>query len=534
MLGSSVSPTQLFKRREKRRSDLSSILSRSPPLAISSAPVSPLHASPFTSPNQGLSLVNEEDDAEHEQTNTGGYHPFGAAALELHRSRKSAGMEAFKSPPPSYFSDLPPPTHNTSSTLSPGSKYTPIQPPRHQFSLIALNQAVQGAMASKRYACSHLLALRFAEEEDEGYWEDVRSVMGLLASTLVDASSRLAEALEDAEREQSRYQTPTPSLVTSLHVSDDEEKGSNRMGDARLKEDRRQSSNVSFAPLPSHLSRFAAHVEGITTALDDARDYLQECVASLREEPDSTTVWSNRKHRPRPLHASTADTEEEPHVLHVYERLRRELGLALRECERGKERLYDVVYPPDLCDEDEDSANELPGLGHDASDDSDKPDPTFPFDEEVEQEQAGGYTVVTVTGAEGVMDDATSHLLFTASTQHLPPPGIEQVFEADTGGPAPPLREKSKLSREERIKLMKARRQSGGSVLGVGLEMDSTVAPEKGGGGGGVEKWGPGGEVVQELKDVIWKVKERRRKMTGGPPPDHHDHPSIEVGPDSS
>ena len=27
------------------------------------------------------------------------------------------------------------------------------------------------------------------------------------------------------------------------------------------------------------------------------------------------------------------------------------------------------------------------------------------------------------------------------------------------------------------------------------------------------EKWGPGGEVVQELKDVIWQVSERRRKM---------------------
>jgi hypothetical protein len=207
----------------------------------------------------------------------------------------------------------------------------------------------------------------------------------------------------------------------------------------------------------------------------------------------------------------------------VYERLRRELGLALRECERGKERLYDIVYPLELCDEDEDSVNELPGLGHDASDDSDKPDLSFPFDEEVEQEQAGGYTVVTLAGVEGVMDDATSHLLFTASTQHLPPPGIEQVFEADTGGPAPPLREKSKLSREERIKLMKARRQSGGSALG-GV-VDLTVAPEKGGVGGGgasggVEKWGPGGEVVQELKDVIWKVRERRRKMAGGPPPD--------------
>jgi hypothetical protein len=66
MLDSTVSSTKLLKRREKRRSDLSSILSGSPPLAVASAPVSPLRASPFTSPNQGLSLVNEEDDPEHD------------------------------------------------------------------------------------------------------------------------------------------------------------------------------------------------------------------------------------------------------------------------------------------------------------------------------------------------------------------------------------------------------------------------------------------------------------------------------------
>ena len=30
----------------------------------------------------------------------------------------------------------------------------------------------------------------------------------------------------------------------------------------------------------------------------------------------------------------------------------------------------------------------------------------------------------------------------------------------------------------------------------------------------GRERWGPGGEVVQELKDVIWKVGEKKRKMS--------------------
>jgi hypothetical protein len=388
-----------------------------------------------------------------------------------------------------------------------------MQSPRHQLSLTALNHALQGAMASKRYACSHLLALRFREEEDEGYWEDVRSVIALLTSTLVDASSRLTEALEHAERENLKDQNPTPFLVTSFRVSEEDEKNT-----SRTTQDRRRSSGISFAPLPSHLSRFAVHIEAITTSLNDARDHLQECVASLRKEQDIPPVWSGHRGRPQPPHSSSADVVEgESHALQAYDRLRRELGLALRECERGKERLLDVIYPPKLCNEEEDEDwADLPPLGHDASDGSDKLDMTFPFDEEVESERAVEY-IVNVEGTEGALDDATPHLLLTASTQHLPPAGIEQVFEADTSGAAASTRERSKLTREERIKLVKARRESGGGVAGVRMAKGLTPVSEK----VVMEKWGPGGEVVQELKDVIWKVGEKRRKMAGSPPSQH-------------
>jgi hypothetical protein len=91
-------------------------------------------------------------------------------------------------------------------------------------------------------------------------------------------------------------------------------------------------------------------------------------------------------------------------------------------------------------------------------------------------------------------------------------PGIEEVFEADMGTRAVFSRDRSKLTREERIKAAKARRESG---LGLGVAFgveggDGRVEPQK---MSGIEKWGPGGEVVQELKDVIWKVSEKRRKM---------------------
>jgi hypothetical protein len=94
----------------------------------------------------------------------------------------------------------------------------------------------------------------------------------------------------------------------------------------------------------------------------------------------------------------------------------------------------------------------------------------------------------------------------TATSQHLPPPGIEQVFESVSAA-QPFTRERSKLTRDERIRIAKARRESRFSVLGpVPDAHEEEQRPAR-------ESWGPGGEVVQELKDVIWKVGEQRRKM---------------------
>jgi hypothetical protein len=206
--------------------------------------------------------------------------------------------------------------------------------------------------------------------------------------------------------------------------------------------------------------------------------------------------------------------DEEPKALQAYERLRREVGLALRECERGRERLLEIVYPPlPILSDDEEEEEDLPALGHDVSDDSDKLDPISPRSEAEDTEGRPLAQVIDSTGGgfEG-LDDVTAHLLLTSTTHHLPLPGIEEVFEAETGlKMASFLRERSKLSREERIQLARTRRESGG---GHGLGLGLSGIEEGGGGKLERERWGPGGDVVQELKDVIWKVGERRRKMT--------------------
>jgi hypothetical protein len=200
------------------------------------------------------------------------------------------------------------------------------------------------------------------------------------------------------------------------------------------------------------------------------------------------------------------EKEELPKALGAYERLRRELGLALRECERGREKLLEIVYtsPTKAVVDDDEEYDDLPALSHDVSDYSDKPDPHSPMSEADDQ--------VIDNAVRESMDDVTAHLLLTST---LPMPGIEEVFEAETGSKALFFRERSKLSREERIKLSKVKRDSGrgGGGVKIGLGLNG-IEEEEGSGKVELERWGPGGDVVQELKDVIWKVGERRRKMS--------------------
>jgi hypothetical protein len=255
--------------------------------------------------------------------------------------------------------------------------------------------------------------------------------------------------------------------------------------------------------------RFATHVEALTNALNDAHKNLESCVASLRDR-DSTTsesaIGTQRHYAPQ-----DCGTEEEP-ALHAYERLRRELGLALRECERGREPLLDLLRPSFADEDEEDEEDLVPALGPDAeSSDSDKeaaharspsPSPFFslPSSELTNAQQGTQQEEDEVDAAHP--QSLESGDVLVVGLERLPPPGgIEQVFEADPdeGAPHHLARPRSKMSRAERIAAVKARRANDENA-----DVDAGGAATKG--------WaGPGGDVVQELKDVIWKVGEQRR-----------------------
>jgi hypothetical protein len=550
-LADAGSPTrQSLKRWEKRRSDVSALLLR-PSGIVMSAPTTPglvrslegvEEEKAMQSDLSGLSEQEADADAVVQPEERG---QFGPAALELRRERRSRGIEVFlpssRSPPPKYTPINSQPSFSShitrigsksshSTPTSPRSSYsasrfTTMQIPRHPFSLHSLNLALNGALAARRYAASHLLALRFGsggslddgERVTESYWEDVRAVIALLTSALANATAPLIGALDSAEGERLRTENPTPSASHSRSSSESPERASPLYHQEELRRRRRRRAHrssshfASFAPLPGHLTRFAAHVDALTNALNDARESLESCVASLRDS--DTTLTSHN-----PLQDADAP------ALQAYDRVRRELGLALRECERGREPLLELLRPPS-ADEDEEDEDEdrVPALGPDAeSSDSDKDaaharspslSPLFsarttPLAQEQEQQE----------GDEDGDEKDAAHAhgrerggVLVVGLERLPPPGIEQVFEADPDADAGDgahrlARPRSKLSRAERIAAVKSRRVN--AILGNAGDDDGDSAPV---GAGGEKQWGPGGDVVQELKDVIWKVGEQRR-----------------------
>ena len=515
---------------------------------------------------------------------------FGSAALDVKRKHMSGGLEAFRRMGyDSVASSRPSPRHQTSS-LSPSSRFTLLQTSRHPLSISALNLALQGALSAKRYTCSHLLALRFEEEEE--YWEDVRSVMALLTTSLVDATERLMDALDEAEKRRIKDQTPSlPSLSREASASPSNPATSPPQRTIPLQSRSRSppitlpshsrslsqaqhypqplylpqsltpiprhlrspsastSSSVppnasdsdfptiakakkpfrsieqmmSYAPMPSHLMRFAAHVDALTCALNGARDNLEQCVTALRDTASGKTrdpispdlSLDDPLADPQPQGSSPTTTSTTA-AIEAYERVRKELGLAFRECERGRDHLrhhvHQLTTPPPQDIEDVFSGSdmeELPPLGHDNG-------------TEESVEERGSMTVGALfqtsmlvanasLGLDDGDDDFSKHLESRLEDPHPKFIGVEEVFEADTEDLGGFKRERSKITREERIALAKAQRER----RELGLSSTDDWATNLSGTrhratSSGV---GPGAEVVQELKDVIWRVGERRRKM---------------------
>ncbi|XP_006461679.1 hypothetical protein AGABI2DRAFT_193079, partial [Agaricus bisporus var. bisporus H97] len=221
--------------------------------------------------------------------------------------------------------------------------------------------------------------------------------MELLIGALSDTSARLCEALRVVDAMRLRDQTPTP--VGSVDLGPSSTSPGSELAEVRKliaeKEGKRTRLSeimmagqdmtrtvggvVSFAPMPSPLSRFAGHVATIQTALEDSRRHLENCVSNLKSSDQHSSLFSSAEPQGA-FDIGNEDSDQHHPALRAYEKLRRELGFALRECERGRNRLLDIVKPPqpagmEFEEEQGESPDGVPGLAHDSqSDESEKHD----------------------------------------------------------------------------------------------------------------------------------------------------------------
>jgi len=264
-----------------------------------------------------------------------------------------------------------------------------------------------------------------------------------------------------------------------------------------------------FAPMPNQLSRFIRHMESMQSAITEAQVALRESVQLLSSAPSSAYV---------PASPSVIQDQELS-----FDCLRSALGVALRECERGRTPLMEHLRPSrnrfglglgdTIPEEDSDHLREsMPPLVHDDQEERSSTE-SMAISPPPHTLTHPDPLATIIEGNPG--NDRESH---APSLQQLLeqaimsiPDGREQVYEAEPESQISFDRKRPALSREERIKLVKARRASGPPPIpsSPGKEVKK-------------KKSRPGLDVVQELKDVIWQVGERRRRSgrSSGPTTD--------------
>ena len=446
------SPT-LLRKRENRRSDMQSLLKlgQSSPSKLQTPPHSPSLAQVLEDEEEDMdgfrpktnheASLNDRKDAR---------DTFGTAALYLRRRRRASGIELFGISTSRSVPSLRNPAMTSPRSSLSSSRFTSLSSNRHPFSLSALQSALHGALSARRYACAHLLALRFEEDaEDESYWENVRSVTSLLISSFEDAAARLHTAIGDMEARAQRDSeiTPDSSPRNSVALASGAQKPidtaapsvfeesveklslSNRL--SRLMESRFVLPSVVglFAPGPNLISRFSEHVEGMSSSMDDARVHLSDCVKELHSFLSSDLDEED----------ASINSSNEAALLETYDRFRHELGILLRECERGKSVLLDVLEARhrhrrgDTAYEETGSVSPshgsrirthpTSGSSKDSYDHADL-EPLTPAD--------GSPLIGTLPEvhdndeARGEVDDASHHLLLSTTAEHLPPPGLSR------------------------------------------------------------------------------------------------------------
>jgi hypothetical protein len=323
--------------------------------------------------------------------------------------------------------------------------HTPTRPSRivrspslSPLTLPGLKAACLGVHMKRRKVACCLLGLRF--DQDDEYWMEVKRVLDDLVLGIDSAVELLQAAEQEAKVSDStlrpvQQQTTVPPWLTGVHSTAD---------------------RPDYAPRTSDHALLNQQIENLEATLHQTWTDLQ----AMRSGIDSTD-----------------------HLGHSWTGIRSDLGELICHWERGK----DIVSRLD-------ASNRSDLAGNEGEEGDLEPLPTFlrAWDEDLEP-SSNATDSVRSTSVD-THDTFSSHahdmsLLDTLATEILPPPGQDTVFESV---PMPVNIQRSRLTREERIKLMKEARES---------------APQPVEARGVAEM---GGDVVGELKSMIGIIRKRK------------------------
>jgi acyl carrier protein phosphodiesterase len=377
--------------------------------------------------------------------------------IQTLRSRYATGNHSRSS------SLVPPPPYSDTNPRLPPSPLAPTPRIKRVVSVSPLTlPSLKAAcldihLRRRRLACC-LLGLKFDHVKDD-YWEEVGKILTSLAGHVDEERRKLERSLAELSPdlpEQSLEEARPPWSAQSLDRPFD------------------------FAPRTSDSAMLQERIEEIQRTLNRA--------------------WSDLLAVRQALAAEEMDPFEES-----WAKVRADLGAMVRDWERGREivkRITTVVVPSVPTTP---IATELP-----SGEETNVPDFAKAWSDDSEDAPKKSGEADRPAIGLGITEESEPLLEEPDEAEALPAPGADEVYEAEVTGAAG--RERSTLSREERIKLMKEAREQG-------LSLKDLLQRQKGEDGqveakrSEQEMLKQGGMVVDELRGMMEIIRAKKGAM---------------------
>ena len=388
-------------------------------------------------------------------------HNSSASDLQELRSRVATGN---RSHPSTYvvrtapFAQPP----STSTQTPPFPRSVPIRPGspiRHHstspLTLTSIRASCLGAHLKRRRMACCLLGLRF--DANDEYWREISALLAESCASWATEVAELQEAIAEAR---------TASPV--IHEEASQLSAHHGRSEAIF------DGTVDFAPRRSDEDLLVERVEEMQTVMG--------------------RLWGD-------IEAVKRDVEMGNPLEDGWNKIRGDMGSLIREWERGRQAATRIastnVITPSESEERTNSLDipsELPE-GAEGADDGLLPAFTESWESERPETEMEGPEIER-------SEDVT--------TDFLPPPGVDQVFEADVDEQV--ITDKPKMSRGDRIRLVKEARAKGVSVDALLLRSRSGGSEILRAEPDGTERTARlrSGEVVEELKGMIGLIRRKK------------------------